>query len=81
MEYTGLAYYVIFVIVVIAFVSSFFLKGDDMEGSKNFDINTGRMIRPTDNAPKEDDDFQLRDQHKRPLTDEEILKKIKEVTG
>lgn len=47
----------------------------------NVDTNTNLEIRPTDNAPKEEDWFELNQQFDRPMTDEEILKKIKEVTG
>lgn len=45
------------------------------------DTNSGLEIRQTDNAPKEGDDFQLNQQFDRPMTEEEILEKIKEVTG
>ena len=45
------------------------------------DTNSGLEIRLTDNTPKEDDDFQLGDQYARPMTDEEIERKIQEVIG
>ena len=43
------------------------------------DTNSGLGIRLTDNSPKENDDFQMADQYGRPMTDEEIKSKIKEV--
>lgn len=48
---------------------------------KTIDTNSGLGIRLTDNSPKEGDDFQLADQHTRPLTEEEIKAKIEEMIG
>lgn len=45
------------------------------------DINTDKKIRLTDNTPKESDDFQVIDQYKRPMTEEEIKAKINEIVG
>ena len=45
------------------------------------DINTGADIRPTNNTPKERDDFQVSDQYARPMTEEEIKSKIDALIG
>ena len=45
------------------------------------DTNTNNVIRKTDNTPKEGDDYQLRDQYRRPMTDDEIKEKIGEILG
>ena len=45
----------------------------------NTDINTGMKIRPTDNLPKEEDDYQLADQYPKPMTEEQIKAKIDEL--
>lgn len=60
------------------------LKGDIfMDDNKHYTIDTNSQlsIRATDNTPKEEDDFQKADQYNRPMTEDEIMAKIKEITG
>lgn len=47
----------------------------------NMDINTDNEIRLTDNSPKEGDDYQKIDQYARPMSEDQIKKKIDELLG